>query len=781
MREKFHHSSCTAVVHAAVYDLPMLPLFLQRLLHSRFFRWACGLALLFAAGWYGLPWMVDLPAGLSAPPVPGRIYQASDGTPLRHFLDEKGQRSGVEATFAQLPEPLVHAILAAEDHRFFSHGGVDWTAVTRAVFRNLKAGRITSGASTLTQQLIKLSSPPSPRTLATKVREALLARRLEMTWSKQQIFAAYANRVPFGNLFIGCTTAADGYFHKPLSDLTDAECAFLAALPQAPGRMNPFHDAQPALVRQQRIITQLHKLGWLEGEAYTVAKDQLIKLQRFRGGFVAPHAIGLIETSQVPADSAVIKTTIDAPLQRRIESIIANRLDGLRDRHVDHAAALVLENATGHILALVGSRDYFAPDGGQINGAWAPHSPGSALKPFTYALALERGHTPASIIPDLPIEYQTSTGLYRPDNYDHKHYGPMTLRYALGNSLNISAVRLLHELGGPAPLHSLLQNLGLTTLTESPDHYGLGLTIGNAPVRLIELTNAYATLARQGDYQPWTLLANSSPAPRPSPLSATTCWQIADILSDNNARTITFGPNSPLRLPFRVAVKTGTSTNYRDNWTLGFTPEYTVGVWAGNFAAQPMDDVTGVTGAGPIFRDIFLTLNDRHRVTWFAKPAAAQTQRIDPRNGKLISQLRPPPRMSREETFIGHHLPASATTSDYDTNGRAILAPDYNEWIKSPENYLGDLVTSAVNRSDSPAPLRIINPTDGLVIRLDPDIPGSQDLVLRAQPSAGVEWQSPTLTLRRQGAQTIAVLTKGNHEIIARQGEREARAHIRIE
>ena len=487
-----------------------------------------------------------------------------------------------------------------------------------------------------------------------------------------------------------------------------------------------------------------------------------------------------------------ITTTLDARLQHEVETIVTNRLEGLRDRHVKHASVVVIENATGHVLALAGSRDFFAADGGQINGAWAAHSPGSALKPSTYALALQRGYTPASVIPDLPVEYQTNTGLYRPENYDHKLYGPMTLRYALGNSLNISAVRVLRQVGGPAHLVTLLQSLGLTTLTESAEHYGLGLTIGNAPVRLIELTNAYATLARMGVAKPWTLLPRTadesqSAAQTQSPplLQSRVCWWIADILSDNNARTITFGPRSPLHLPFRVAVKTGTSTNYRDNWTLGYTPEFTVGVWAGNFEGQPMDDVTGVTGAGPIWRDIFLALNAHRRLTWFAEPTDAQRRRIDPRTGHLLTAASrfdfriSPQSMSREEVFFGQDLPPLATAADYEKHtGRAILPPEYRQWAQSRDNWLGDSVTTSPSEQQ---PLQITNPTDGLRIRLDPDVPGDQRLLLKSEPPQGTQWSCATLRIQSQNGQTFVILKPGQHQITARHGDDEARSSITVE
>ncbi len=713
--------------------------------------------------WFGLPWLASLPMALEQPLDTGTRYLASDGTPLRHQLNEEGQRATPFVPLAQIPQPLINATLAAEDRRFYSHGGVDLPAVARSIWMNLKAGGVRSGASTITQQLIKISSDARQRTLRTKVTESLAARHLEMHWSKDQILAHYLNRVGYGNLFTGCEAAADGYFHKPLRDLTPAECAILAALPQAPGRLNPFRNADALTQRQQSVLQRMHELGTLDDESFAIATAQPVTLQRYHGGFTAPHAVDLL--NQTANKQPTIRTTLVPELQAQVETIITQKLEGLRSKRVEHAAAVVIENETGHVLALVGSRDYFADNGGQINGAWSPHSPGSALKPFTYALALERGATPATIVTDLPIEFQTDTGLYRPENYDHKLYGPMTYRYALGNSLNISAVRVLRDVGGASTLLTRLTDLGLTTLTEPAEHYGLGLTIGNAPVRLLELTNAYATLARLGLHRAWTLRSDQASTSARRLFNERTAWWIADMLSDNQARALTFGTRSPLRLPFRVAAKTGTSTSYRDNWTLGYTPEFTVGVWAGNFEGKPMENISGVTGAGPIFHEIFMYLQRKHTLSWYEEPEGLVRCQIDPRTGKRIGPQSPPPRLSREESFFANTQPAPATAADYDNTGRALLPAEYANWMASRDNWLGNLV--ATQKAEVSA-LRILHPVSGLAIRLDPDLPGTQQLLLQAVPQ-DVSWSSNTLHIERRGQQSFALLVPGEHQIIARQ------------
>jgi penicillin-binding protein 1C len=736
--------------------------------YQRWLQAAAFLALCPVTVWWVLPWCVDLPAALLLPRVESTRYTARDGSPLRQLLTVEGDRVGAGVPFEAVPQNLILATLAAEDRRFWSHGGVDLLAIVRAARDNAKSGRIVSGASTIHQQLIKVSARrEGKRTLWVKFVEALQARRLSLSWPKERVLSEYLSRISYGNLLTGCQSAASGYFNKPLSDLTLNECALLAAVPQSPSRYNPFKSLEPIRPRQMRILHAMHDQGWISEAALRVALDEKTTLQRFTGGFAAPHAIEMLRTELQERAPEVMQTTIDPMLQQQVERIISGRLLVLKDRHVTQGAAVVIENATGHVLALAGSRDFFSPEGGQINGAWAPHSPGSAMKPFTYQLAFERGATPASIVGDLPIEYPTPTGTYKPENYAHRLYGPMTYRDALGNSLNISAVKVLASVGGAETLLSRMQELGLTTLTEPAEHYGLGLTIGNAPVRLIELTNAYAALARLGEWKTWSL-TQSTKATSGHVFAKQPAYLIADILSDNQARTLTFGANSPLRLPFQAAVKTGTSQSYRDNWTLGYTPEFTVGVWVGNFDNTPMQEVSGVTGAAPIWRDIFMHLHQRNPQSWYDVPSGMARARIDPRTGKRLTSQSPPARVSREDLFIEDQLPAPAITSDYDERGRAFIQPEYAAWLRSAENWMGDVV---ICRSESPVnpSWAISNPIPGTVIHLDPDLPnrGSR-LLLQTQPSMPIEWSSESLSIEHDGNLPFVRLTPGRHKLTGR-------------
>lgn len=727
--------------------------------------------------WWVLPFLVPLPPKLMEAVPLSPVYLAADGSPLRQVLSVEGQRTASPVPYDRIPPALIHATLAAEDKRFFSHSGIDLQAVVRAARDNLTAGRIVSGASTVTQQLVKISADEkAPRTFLVKISESLQARRLEMTWDKQRILTEYLHRVSYGNLLTGCRSAAQGYFNKPLQDLTPAEAALLAALPQSPGRLNP-HKNFSAVEKRQRLILDLMVANdWLGEEDRKLASREKLVLQSYSGGFSAPHAVQLSSTRE-----GVIRTTINKSLQSRVEQIIDHKLSLLAGKHVSQAAAVVIENKTGQVLALVGSRDFFADKDGQINGAWTPHSPGSALKPFTYLLALENGFTAASIIPDLPIEYATATGLYRPENYDRRHHGPVTLRQSLGNSLNIPAVRVLQQIGGETVLCDALKKLGVTTLDQSPEHYGLGLTIGNAPLRLMELTNAYACLARLGEYRPWTLetnVASSSTRLYPDNIA----YILADILSDNQARTMTFGPHSVIKMPFRCAVKTGTSTNYRDNWTLGYTPEFTVGVWVGNFDNTPMNDVSGITGAAPIFREIFEHLHDTRGTTWYAEPASVVQATIDPRNGRHVNPASFKVRVSRKEFFVRDTLPVAAKVTDYESEtGRAFIPRDYEAWLKREETSLSGLLALAKSAPDQARP-QITTPVDRTVFFLDPDLKenGSR-LLLTAATGNAVSWSSKTLTVLKSGDLSYAKLVPGRHEIVAVNPETQGESRVSIE
>ena len=799
---------------------------LARLPAARFLRRvACALlgAGLLLLGWFALR-LVPLPPALFDRSSSDLEFLDRHGQSLRIVRPEAGP-FGHPLAYPDIPRSLIEATLAAEDRRFWSHPGVDGQATLRALWQLARHRRVISGGSTITQQLIKLAEP-RPRTFRTKFLEAVQALRLEQVWDKPRILTEYLNRLDYGNFNRGAAAAAQFYFAKPLPDLSPAECALLAALPQAPSRLNPFIHPERARKRQHWILGRMQAAGWLSEPEFHRAWAEPLSLAKPRRVFAAPHFVDLLLTTgagfgganstktpslEPPNQGSAglrpgslanrslqragpmfgapgqVRTTLDLELNHFAETTLRAHLSNLRAQHVSDGAVVVLDNPTGEVLALVGSGDYFSAAAGQVNGAWTPRSPGSALKPFTYLLALERGATPATVVADVPTEFATATGLFAPVNYNRHCYGPMRYRLALANSLNISAVNVLASVGGPAPLLRLLQQCGLSTLTRPAEEYGLGLTIGNAETRLLELANAYACLARLGEYRPIQFLAS----PRPDSLprrpvrlaSAANAYLIADILSDNEARSLAFGAESPLRFEFPVACKTGTSSDFRDNWAFGFTPEFTVGIWVGNADGSPMQDVSGVTGAAPLLHEVFEHLHERDGTTWYAEPTNLVECWINPLTGKRLREPAPLwPAGGLPEKCLADQLPALESPDDYEPAAGATLAvrlgSEYRDWFATGDNGLGNrAVLSAA--ADS---LRILFPPPGTTFYLDPDLPGQgRRLVLRAAGPDHLEWQSDSLSLAREGGREIAWLTAGRHTLTVRDPQSGAAARTWLE
>jgi penicillin-binding protein 1C len=761
-------------------------------------RMALGCGLLGLAGWLALG-LVSLPHALFVEQIPELEFLDRSGQSLRVVRPDGAPFRRV-VQYGEIPQALIQATLAAEDRRFWRHPGVDWRATGRAAWQWVRHRRVISGGSTITQQLIKLAQP-RPRNLRTKFIEAAQALRLERVWDKQRILAAYLNRLDYGNFNRGCAAAADFYFSKPLRDLSPTECALLAALPQAPSRLNPHTHLDRAIKRQRWILGQMRQAGWLTEEQRQRASQEAVHLAIARRVFEAPHFIDLLLAFGAPFESAPsgryceVRTTLDRGLTRFAETTLRQRLSRLHAEHVSNGAIVVLDNQHGEVLTLVGSANYFAPGDGQVNGAWAPRSPGSTFKPFTYLLALEHGATASTIVADVPTEFATATGLFAPVNYDRRCYGPMRYRLALANSLNISAVKVLASQGGPAPLQQLLQQCGLSTLDRPTEHYGLGLTIGNAEARLLELANAYACLARLGEYKPYRMVLDAAgqwgrSSPRSQPPTArqvatsAAAYLIADILSDSEARALAFGAESPLRFNFPAACKTGTSSGFRDNWAFGYTPEFTVGIWVGNFDGSPMEQVSGVTGAAPILHDVLDHLHQQFGTTWYATPTNIVECWVHPVTGKRLSQASAfPSRDAIREKFLASNLPPLERPADYEAAGihrqpAVRLGGEYRDWLASSDNWLGDGAVLAPTHSD----LRILFPPPGTILYLDPDLPqrGGR-IVLRNAGSENVQWQSDSLEVKREGARQVALLAEGRHRLTVRDPLTGAQANTWVE
>ncbi len=590
-------------------------------------------------------------ADLSPLPVVSLPITDRNGETLREVLSDSETRAHW-INIDELPDHVLYAFIAAEDKRFFQHDGIDPLATVRAFYSNARNRSVVSGGSTITQQVIR-NIYKHPRTTGGKIHEAWYALRLERTLSKNEILEHYVNRIPFGNGTHGIEAASRFYFGKPAAHLSVNESAFLAGLPNAPSLNNPYRSPERAAQRHRYVLERLYARKYITQEEYNRVISQMISLAPAERNFRAPHFSEMVLrefTQKELYGISTIRTTLDWRQQRTIERILQGHIKSLRDQNVTNGAVVVLENKTGEIRALVGSADYNDPDiHGRVNGATALRQPGSALKTFTYGIALESGMTAAEMLADIPYHGSVEDGAFSPVNYDKQYRGPVLLREALACSYNIPAVRIAEQIGTGVLLHRL-RKAGITSLDKTPSHYGLGLTLGNGEVRLIELTNAYAAIARGGVYRNHSIIqsyqtidGNHIPVRRDTNglqiFSQQAAYILTDILSDNNARAPAFGFHSPLHLPFPSAAKTGTTKDYNDNWTIGYTPRYTVGVWIGNFDGKPMRGVSGITGSGTIFRDVMLFLEGYETSISFTQPDGIIHVRVCAQSGDLPTEL----------------------------------------------------------------------------------------------------------------------------------------------
>ncbi|MFT3709656.1 MAG: penicillin-binding protein 1C [Archangium sp.] len=689
-----------------------------------------------------------------------------NGDLLREIRSDADGRS-TPLTSSEIPPQVRAAFLAAEDHRFESHLGVSPTAIIRAARQNFRAGKVVAGGSTITQQLAR-TLEPRERTFAGKVQEALWAMRLEAHLSKDEILVQYLNRIPFGNNTFGIEAASQLYFGKKTEHLSLGQAALLASIPRGPTAYDPIRQSARVAERRAWVLSRLELTGLASAADVATARAEPLDLTPFERTFRAPHFVEYVNANLRQwglQNAAVIETTLDGDLQSEIEDQIAQEIGRLNERRVSSGAALVIDNATGEVLAYAGSADFFNGEiGGQNDGIQMKRQPGSALKPFIYAEAFRHGFTPATVIPDLDTSFSAPKGSYSPKNYDRRLHGPVRAREALANSYNVPAVRVADEVGLDRALE-VLHRAGFT-LPASADHYGLGIVLGNGEVSLWEAARAYSGLSRGGVVRPliavrraWTADGTELPIPRELKprrfADSRAVALVTHILSDNAARARAFGLDNALRLPFPAAAKTGTSKGYSDNWTVGFTKEITVAAWAGNFDGTPMIQVSGITGAGPIFKRVMTRAMDDVRPEPLVDRTGLESARICPLSGGLAGETCP---AAMEELFVPGTAPTHqcemhrALAADLSpelraqcmrlaaSEGRlADLGLDFYDWAKNEGLSSEPWLAAVCMGEGSDTRSRVLHPLQGGEFLLIADLPLADQAIpvrVRAPASA---------------------------------------------
>jgi membrane peptidoglycan carboxypeptidase len=757
--------------------------------------------------------------------VPSTKILARDGRLLYEIADPAGNHH-TTLPLSGIPLALRQATIATEDASFYSNPGVDIVGIARAVWINVTGGEVLAGGSTITQQVARnmLLDPQerAERTLTRKLRESILTWRLAQAYSKDEILELYLNQTYYGHLAYGVEAAAQTYFGKSSPALDLAEAALIAGLPQAPANYDPLLYPEDAKKRQAVVLDLMVKQGYVSEEEARLAKNETLQFASAAFPIEAPHFVFYIWNRleqkygpEILHSGLVVTTTLDLDLTRAAQDIALRRLREIAEdkegpsHNATDAALVALDPHTGQILALLGSPDYFAAEiSGAVNMALAPRQPGSAIKPITYAAAFspelclspltpnpsppsktgERGEggrgcpwTAATMILDVRTAFVTKEGFsYVPQNYDRAFHGPVSARAALAGSLNVPAVITLDHIGLTTML-GLAGRMGLTTLSDA-DRFGLALTLGGGEVRLLDLTAAYAVFANGGRrVEPVAILKIQDakgnvieqwqPRAGERVLDERVAHLITDILADNVARGATFGFDSVLQIGRPAAVKTGTTTDYHDNWTVGYTPALVTGVWVGNANNTPMVNLSGVSGAGPIWHDFMRTALNGKPETAFVQPPGLVRAEVCAPSGLLPTPLCP---RTRSELFLDGTAPTEvdslyqAFKIDSRTGHLAddstppelvgervflVLPPEAQEWAR--ENGIPQAPNPNLQSPISNYQLHITSPDPNTVYQISPRLPReSQQIPLRVTASAPLS--SVTFVLDGQPLGSVA-------------------------
>jgi 1A family penicillin-binding protein len=719
--------------------------------------------------------------------APSTLIYDRNGRLLYEIMDPHGGKNQ-PVPLHEIPIHLQQATIATEDATFYENPGVDPLAIVRAISINLRGGEIISGGSTITQQVARNLLLPTEerlqRTLTRKIRESVLAYRLARSLSKDDILQLYLNTVYYGNLSYGVEAASRTYFGKSVGELDLAECTLLAGLPQAPAIHDPLVNPQQAKERQDTVLQLMVKAGYISAEQARAAAAESLSFAASPFPIRAPHFVMYVwellrrqlGEAELHRGGLRVYTTLDLDLQNRAREIACHHLtqlatpgDGEPSHNVSNAALVAIDPRSGEILAMLGSPDYFdASIDGAVNVSLMPRQPGSAIKPLTYAAAFGQDYTPATMLLDVPTAFTTRQGdSYVPVNYDHTYHGPVLLREALGSSLNVIAVQVLQHIGIDE-LVGLCHRLGMTTL-QDPERYGLALTLGGGEVRLLELTAAYSTLATGGlrvepravlrveqqDGQMW----EPETASAQRVIEDYVAFWVTDVLADNGARIAAFGESSALVLTRPAAVKTGTTTDWRDNWTVGYTPQLVVGVWVGNADNSPMINVSGVCGAAPIWNEFMEQALRSQPVEQFLAPAEMIQVEICADSGMLAGPDCPhrryewfvpgrEPRVActmHRRVFVDRRngeLATDATPAEYVIEQtEMLLPPEAAQWVQEYAGAANARLAIGHETASDPASavqeqaLRLTSPSADSTYRIAPDLPAElQRIEIEALP-----------------------------------------------
>lgn len=593
------------------------------------------------------------------------------GRSFFHFYEAKPKRI---VPLTEIPKTTRQAVIAIEDQTFYQHLGISPRGIIRSIKANSQAGKIMYGGSTITQQVVKNTLLTPKKSWLRKYKEAFLAIELEARYSKEKILEMYFNTAYFGEGAFGIEEAAHTYFQVPAKELTLAQSALLAGLLTQPSLLSPLsYDPKAALLRQRIVLQNMAEQGYITlAEKEAALKEQLaFNPTPVARSHAAPHFALYVRDQLIKefGEQYVVRaglrvtTTLDLDIQAQAEQAIASQVQNLKRRGAGNGAAVVIDPKNHEIIAMVGSHNWFDTTWGKANMATSPRQTGSAFKPLVYATAFEKGLiTPATVVMDVPTTFGTN---YRPQDYDGKSRGAVTIRRALANSLNVPAVAIMQKVGVKA-VAQLAQALSITSLSETHD-YNLALALGAGEISLLELTNSYATLAASGLHQPAQSIISISDKQEKKVkqesqqatqvVSPETAFLVSSILSDNQARAEIFGKSLTISRP--AAVKTGTSQQYRDAWTIGYTPQLAVGIWIGNNDNKPMQALAGALGAAPAWKQIMETvLHDKTTVAFEAPPSIEQVtlcRRLNP--SPQPDHATPPPVITYQEYFLAGTAP----------------------------------------------------------------------------------------------------------------------------